>query len=555
MISAVKKVGIGHNKNKNGEVNNSLKDISVFPSEIGRREVAIICGHDWQRIRNSVSNYQSEGEKYKKQKEERQDLYNVSKNRVKRWDNTIEGQRLKKLQARKIREEQDEMERQKFDIEEVKVQATKRKEAIEGAKRLQYMQTDRIKGFHAALTLTEVLKERDAQIEMKIAKKNWEKQKEDALVLQQKQNYEDSLREEREKAKAKFEQAFDNAEFQCMQRKDRLRCNMEEKQEDILEGQTIKQQNDKCQATLKDLNKRKKEYKVVLRDSYRNELEIKKERINEEKVKEMEIEKEIKKFVAAKRKMASLRKEKEHELFEAFQNHTAKIRNKLQLEMQARVDDEDERIAKVVSEKENKRLREEERTRQAGIESLYATNEQRLRMIRHHNNERDENRLRDKAFLLQRMTNDKNFKESVEKSNKKKRDDAIEIQNFYRNQIATKKEKLKIEEDKQLEQHIQSTNSVVKEEDIFQSYADKVIADAKAQNRNLFPLLKARNEGPGGGRGPKFKGNAGLRPSYIVNDSTGLQLPHYIKDAFTYSRVYGHVGKTENRLGFNWRSA
>lgn len=65
-----------------------------------------------------------------------------------------QGQRQKRLQARRIREEKEEEERQAIDIEEAQFQAQKRKEAIEKAKTQQYYQTDRVKGFHVSI-LTE----------------------------------------------------------------------------------------------------------------------------------------------------------------------------------------------------------------------------------------------------------------------------------------------------------------------------------------------------------------------------------------------------------------
>lgn len=104
----------------------------------------------------------------------------------------------------------------------------------------------------------------------------------------------------------------------------------------------------------------------------------------------------------------------------------------------------------------------------------------------------------------------------------------------------------------QLERDKKNTELLVQEEEIFQEYATKVIEDAKRGERNPFPLIKAKNEGPGGGRGPKFEGNAGLRPSYIVADATGVQLPHYMKDEAVYYQSYGHVGKSGKRLGFTW---
>ena len=66
------------------------------------------------------------------------------------WHCGFQGQRQRKLEARKIRDEKEEEERKLIDIEEAKFQAQKRKEAIEKAKTLQYYQTDRVKGFHVS---------------------------------------------------------------------------------------------------------------------------------------------------------------------------------------------------------------------------------------------------------------------------------------------------------------------------------------------------------------------------------------------------------------------
>ena len=61
-----------------------------------------------------------------------------------------QGQRQKKLESRKLREDKEEEEKKVMDIEEAKFQSEKRKEAIEKAKTQQYYQTDRVKGFHVS---------------------------------------------------------------------------------------------------------------------------------------------------------------------------------------------------------------------------------------------------------------------------------------------------------------------------------------------------------------------------------------------------------------------
>lgn len=65
---------------------------------------------------------------------------------------SLQGQRQKKLEAKKIREEIEEEERKLIDIEEANYQAQIRKEAIEKAKTQQYYQTDRVKEFHVCVS-------------------------------------------------------------------------------------------------------------------------------------------------------------------------------------------------------------------------------------------------------------------------------------------------------------------------------------------------------------------------------------------------------------------
>ena len=60
----------------------------------------------------------------------------------------MQGQRLKKLQARRLREEKEEQEKVKIDQDEMEYQAKCREEAIQRAKTLLYQQTDRVKTFH-----------------------------------------------------------------------------------------------------------------------------------------------------------------------------------------------------------------------------------------------------------------------------------------------------------------------------------------------------------------------------------------------------------------------
>lgn len=61
------------------------------------------------------------------------------------------GQRQKKLEAKKIRDEIEEEKRKQIDREEAEYQAQKRKEAIQKAKTQLYYQSDRVRGLHVGV--------------------------------------------------------------------------------------------------------------------------------------------------------------------------------------------------------------------------------------------------------------------------------------------------------------------------------------------------------------------------------------------------------------------
>ena len=71
---------------------------------------------------------------------------------IRSWLFCLQGTRTRKLEARKLREQKEEEEKQAIDLEEARFQAQKRKEAIEKAKTQQYYQTDRVKNFHVRPT-------------------------------------------------------------------------------------------------------------------------------------------------------------------------------------------------------------------------------------------------------------------------------------------------------------------------------------------------------------------------------------------------------------------
>ncbi|CAG2250811.1 HNRNPABD [Mytilus edulis] len=106
---------------------------------------------------------------------------------------------------------------------------------------------------------------------------------------------------------------------------------------------------------------------------------------------------------------------------------------------------------------------------------------------------------------------------------------------------------------------------IAMEEEQFQEYATKVIDHCEKGGRNVYPLRKAAQTGAGEGVGPKFEGKGGIRPSYMVSDKTGRQMPHYQRDLQRRPRItfmeklnpkrgldlYGREGSTPSQQQVN----
>ncbi|KAJ3172076.1 hypothetical protein HDU88_006890 [Geranomyces variabilis] len=95
---------------------------------------------------------------------EREELHKKSMDRAQGWGNTIMGGRRQRLAAKAERQQKQEEERQRIDIEWAAVKSNERKAAVDRAKNLLHAQEPRIKQFHSALLLSNVLQERTAQV-------------------------------------------------------------------------------------------------------------------------------------------------------------------------------------------------------------------------------------------------------------------------------------------------------------------------------------------------------------------------------------------------------
>lgn len=97
-----------------------------------------------------------------------------------------------------------------------------------------------------------------------------------------------------------------------------------------------------------------------------------------------------------------------------------------------------------------------------------------------------------------------------------------------------------------------SAQLMVEEAKQFQLYSQQVISAAAEAQRNVFPLCKAAREGIGGGVGPI---SIGVMPRYLVQDSTGVQMPNYVSGTTQNIKKLNEaidIEEAKKRLGFSW---
>ncbi|ORY37688.1 hypothetical protein BCR33DRAFT_721404 [Rhizoclosmatium globosum] len=100
---------------------------------------------------------------------DREDRYQLSRARVQNWENTVLGQRRKRLEARNERLNEEELQRQEIDRRNAQEEADRRQKVLDKAKMMQYHNQDSVRAFHSKIQLYQTLKERDLQLKMKAA--------------------------------------------------------------------------------------------------------------------------------------------------------------------------------------------------------------------------------------------------------------------------------------------------------------------------------------------------------------------------------------------------
>ncbi|XP_014900683.1 coiled-coil domain-containing protein 173 isoform X2 [Poecilia latipinna] len=526
------------------------KDKVFQPPDL--RQITILRKTGWHRIQDEMNGIDKEKERLREAAKHREALHLQSKEIVKLWPDTIAGKRQKRLEAKKIREEMEEEKRKEMAAEEAKYREEEQKEALTKARTQLYYQNDRVKGLNRALLHTEVLKEREAQTELKQRMKSAAKDMDKKFLEIMTTRNGEALRKEQEKAVQKKLERQTVAEDLKNQIKANEFAREQQKLEIKKDAEEIQQLQERYQREQRMESERQADQKRNLMNAHLDHLNNRALRKEQEAQKQKAEQEQMQLFISTKEHMTKLRKQREKELFSEVQQRRERILNKLTATQQEQATNEEQRIAKALAEWDARQAQlqlEEERKKSEMLKST-AAHRKLLKKEKEHLDKTAEQETRD--ALEAKREADKIYAKKQQLKAEKMREQQRKLHDFNVAQTAERSARLQQMKDEEREFEATNAKLSAEEELKFQQYSQHIIKAAAEAKRNLIPLYKATREGVGGGHGPVF---SGVRPSYLVQDSTGAQMPRYVSittESIRKLNEAGDIHEAKKRLGFTW---
>ncbi|KAJ0005673.1 hypothetical protein NQD34_015567 [Periophthalmus magnuspinnatus] len=507
------------------------------------RKVTVLSKSELMRIQDQLKNVDREQELRIQEAKRREAMHLQSKEVVKLWSNTIAGQRQKNLEAKAIRQQIEEEKRKQLDLEEHEFKEQKIKEAIEKAKTQLFYQTNRVKSLHGAYLLSHVLKEREAQIQLKQYIKDASKDVNKTLLEAAKARDDEALRREEEKSRQKKEQTLSVVEELKNQIREKELAREHERQLKKQEREEIHKLHElHLWEQKREQEQQKEDRKQLMQVNQEHLTNRQLEKVIHDQKEQME-EEQRKLYLSAKQKMTKLRRDKEKEIIREIQSKRERILEKIVATQQEQAENEELKIAQAVAEREAReaKLKLEEEEKKAAMMKSMAVHREALREEKERMKE--EIQLKNKEMLQSKKEADKIYEEKQQLKAQKRKEGASKAEKHSKEQQQIQD----MEKFKAMNAQIQA-----EEEFQFQLYAKDVINTAEKANLNVVPLYKAVREGIGGGSGAAFNG---IRSSYVVQDSSGAQMPKYISGATQNIKTLNEAMNIEHakkRLGFQW---
>ncbi|CAF3177590.1 unnamed protein product [Rotaria socialis] len=461
-----------------------------LPDAADLRRMCIITKTDLNRIYENLDHRQRSKDAIQQEIARKKEIAERSAQVTKHWTNTIAGARERKLEMKKIREQEEEDRKKLLDIEEEKLAAERRREHIEKAKQLKYYETDRVRTFHSALLHTEVLKERDLQIEMKkrIEQMRHTDDEQERQRYQVAQN--DYIRAEQEKAEKKARDRSNVTQYQIAQMERKRMQQINEKQRDLQEGEEYRRLAEQYALEQMEIERFRKLTQHDVKNMYDQALDDKFKVRQMEKQLDEEEDDELRIYADAKKNIARLRRQKEfqaHQEKQDARDYMTGYLGSLQKRAEANLDTQ---MFRARAEREAKELREEQEKLDKQKKMKDSINKYRQEAMKRREAEKEMDERDDAELRLRKAEADQLFLIYQQEKDKKRDEDAQAVSEHLLKQAQERKDReraLKATEvdEVQLDKHMSEI-----ERQQFQDYAGRVISYMDENGRNTYPMKK-----------------------------------------------------------------
>uniref|UniRef100_A0A7S1FKE6 Trichohyalin-plectin-homology domain-containing protein n=1 Tax=Noctiluca scintillans TaxID=2966 RepID=A0A7S1FKE6_NOCSC len=417
-------------------------------------------------------------------------LHQKSQARAATWTNTLEGSRRKKAEEKRKKIENEELERQRIDEDEARIQLEQRRSTIDRAKKLLHDETDRMKSFHSKMMLCDVLKEREAQVTLNDELNRLEDIRHARLMDQEHRNYRNKLERELREKETKQQLSKVAAQAHKEQHADFMEKRFQEIEEHMREGSEVRKKAIEDLEAEKVAQQRRKQLAVSLVQEHKCAIEQKRKVEAGEMVRHQQEEEKIREYGIEREKMLALRRQKEEELFQqkqarrlaiidAHAERMAGVQDKAhqQLERQVRAKeeaDEERRMAKLAQQQRWKA--DVLRSRKAQIERRQEARQKEVQ----------ENV--DTAKFVGEWCNVLEKQEQEEKAMKREANERLLHE--YRKVADIKRRAEEVTQQQERETAAVARKALDAEAAEFQQYAESCIQDYTGEGKNVIPLIK-----------------------------------------------------------------
>lgn len=447
--------------------------------------VAFISTSQLNRIREQVKDKDVETSR----DEQRRTLKELSDERASKWPNTLTAQRSRKERARQEKMAAEESERVEMDKAEAELRAEQRRMQIERANKILFDETDRVKGFHSAMLLSDVVHENNQLVGYKRQIEVLKRAQEAAFVEQQRQAQELADAAELRRMEETRKKALDTKTIlidQVEQFKDKIRA---ERRENKREGELIRQR-----ALEEEEELRQKELarlargKQLAEDTKSSNLALQGIRIKE-KEKEKQAEQAIEAYAKKKAEMVAEREKREAEKRAAKEAEKKRMADRLESDFVSRMNLENKRLERDLQIAEERNAADEAARRQAIKDAIAACDKVNSAQLRRKVENKVKERAEEEEEAGEWTERLKLLKEEEEIEKRETFGRNRQVADFQLRQAqirARKKAEAKIAE---LQDAAQIQLSVQEQEDIFQQYAMECIREYEAQNKPTKPMI------------------------------------------------------------------